>query len=111
MAVMNAGENGPVPPRALDAIGARDIDSTPHAIAMSYAPAITPCAAKCTACWLDPHCRSTVVAGTDQGRPAATQALRVTFVLCSPLCVTQPPMTSSTVAGSMPLRSISAFST
>ncbi len=30
----------------------------------SYAPAITPWAAKCAACWLDPHCRSIVVAGT-----------------------------------------------
>ena len=32
--------NGPVPPRAFDDIGARVIDSTPHAIAMSYAPAM-----------------------------------------------------------------------
>ena len=30
------------------------------------------------------------------GRPAATQALRVTLVLCSPTWVTHPPMTSST---------------
>ena len=31
----NDGLNGPVPPFAFDAIGARVIDSTPHAIAMS----------------------------------------------------------------------------
>ncbi len=30
-----AGLNGPMPPRAFDDIGARVIDSTPHAIAMS----------------------------------------------------------------------------
>ncbi len=43
----NSPLNGPAPPRAFDDIGARVIDSTPHAIAMSYAPAITPCATKC----------------------------------------------------------------
>jgi len=51
----NAFENGPVPPRAFDDIGLRVIDSTPHAIAMSYAPAITPWATKWTACCDDPH--------------------------------------------------------
>ena len=54
------------------------------------------------ACWDEPHCRSTVVAGTLWGRPAATQALRVTLVLCSPTWVTHPPITSSMVAGSIP---------
>ena len=29
------------------------------------------------ACWLDPHCRSIVVAGTVSGKPAASTALRV----------------------------------
>ena len=64
-----SGLNGPIPPRAFDDIGARVIDSTPHAIPMSYAPAITPCATKCAACCDDPHCRSTLVAGTLHGRP------------------------------------------
>ncbi len=59
------------------------------------------------ACWDEPHWRSTVVAGTCWGRPAATQALRVTLVLCSPAWVTQPPMTSSTSSGSTPVRSTS----
>ena len=55
----------------------------------------TPAAAKCMACWEEPHWRSTVVAGTLWGSPAATQALRVTLVLCSPTWVTHPPITSS----------------
>ena len=38
----NAGLNGPTPPRALLDIGARVMDSTPQAIARSYAPAMTP---------------------------------------------------------------------
>ena len=95
----NSGLNGPVPPRAFDDIGARVIDSTPHAIPMSYAPAITPCATKCAACCDEPHCRSTLVAGTLHGSPAATHALRVTLQPCSPDCVTQPPTTSSTQRG------------
>ena len=80
----NAGLNGPVPPRAFDDIGARVIDSTPHAIARSYAPAITPWATKCIACCDEPHWRSTLVAGTCGGSPPATQALRVTLQPCSP---------------------------
>src|ERR1700676_2236015 len=62
------------------------------------------------ACWEDPHCRSTVVAGTLWGRPAATQPLRVTLVPCSPDWVTQPPITSSTVSGSTPVRPTSVVS-
>jgi hypothetical protein len=69
---------------ALVPIGTRLIDSTPAAITTSYAPAITPCAAKCSACWLDPHCRSTVVPQTVSGKPAASAALRPTFRPCSP---------------------------
>ena len=101
-----SGLNGPVPPRAFDDIGARVIDSTPHAIAMSYAPAITPCATKCAACCDEPHCRSTLVAGTLHGSPAATHALRVTLQPCSPDWVTQPPTTSSMTPGSKSLRSM-----
>ena len=106
-----SGLNGPVPPRAFDDIGARVIDSTPHAIPMSYAPAITPCATKCAACCDEPHWRSTLVAGTLHGRPAATHALRVTLQPCSPDWVTQPPTTSSTSAGSKSLRSTIVRST
>ena len=49
--------------------------STPAAITTSYAPAITPCAAKCSACCDDPHWRSTVVPGTDSGKPAASSGV------------------------------------
>src|SRR4051794_14682289 len=101
----NSPLNGPSPPRAFDAIGARVIDSTPHAIPMSYAPASTPCATKCAACCDEPHWRSTLVAGTDDGNPPATHALRVTLQPCSPDCVTHPPTTSSYRAGSTSLRS------
>ena len=57
-------------------IGTRLMTSTPAAITTSYCPAMTPWAAKCSACWDDPHWRSMVVAGTDSGKPAASTALR-----------------------------------
>ncbi len=71
-------------PMTFASIGTRVIDSTPAAIAMSYAPEMTPCAAKCAACCDEPHWRSTVVAGTDSGRPAPSHALRPMFSDCSP---------------------------
>src|SRR5579862_1760237 len=85
--------------------------SMPAAITTSYAPAITPCAAKCAACWDEPHWRSTVVPTVDSGKPAASAALRATLMPCSPTCMTQQMITSSTSAGSTSLRSTSAFST
>src|SRR6266545_8077582 len=84
-------------------IGTRVIDSTPPATARSACPAMTAAAAKCTACWLDPHCRSSVVPGTDSGQPAASAALRPTFQDCSPTCDTTPQTTSLTSAGSSPV--------
>jgi hypothetical protein len=69
-----------------------------------------PWATKWTACCDDPHWRSTLVAGTVQGKPAATHALRVTLQPCSPVWVTQPPTTSSIRSGSAPVRSRSALS-
>jgi len=63
-----------LPSGTLDHIGTRLMDSTPQATAMSYAPEMTPWAAKCTACWEEPHWRSTVVAGTDSGSPAERAA-------------------------------------
>ena len=60
----------PTCPSAIDApIGTRVMTSTPAAMTMSYAPAITPCAAKCADCCDEPHWRSTVVAGTVSGKP------------------------------------------
>ncbi len=80
-------------------IGVRVMTSTPAATTTSYAPAMTPCAAKCIDCWLEPHWRSTVVAGTDSGQPAASTALRPMLSDCSPTCITQPMITSSTSRG------------
>ena len=51
-------------PAGREPIGTRLIDSTPQAMTMSYAPAMTPWAAKWAACWLEPHWRSMVVPGT-----------------------------------------------
>ena len=98
----------PGPLRMVAPIGTRVIDSTPAATTTSYAPAITPWAAKCRACWPDPHCRSTVVPGTVSGNPAARAALRARFRPCSPVWLTQPAMTSSIRAGSRSLRSTRA---
>ena len=89
-------------------IGVRDMTSTPPATATSYCPLSTPAAAKWTACWEDPHCRSTVVPGTDSGHPAERTAVRAMSKVCSPTCDTQPQTTSSTTTGSMPVRSTSA---
>ncbi len=65
---------------------------------------MTAWAAKCMACCELPHWRSMLVAGTDWGSPAATQALRVTLQPCSPDWVTFPPTTSSMRSGSTPVR-------
>ena len=70
---------------------------------------MTPWAAKWAACWDEPHWRSTVVPGTVSGQPAASTALRAMLTLCSPTCMTQPMTTSSTTAGSIPVRSASAL--
>ena len=70
---------------------------------------MTPWAPKWRACWEEPHCRSMVVAGTDSGKPAASTALRAMLRDCSPTCMTQPMITSSTRAGSRSLRSTRAF--
>src|SRR5436190_5190777 len=71
---------------------------------------MTPWAAKWADCWEDPHWRSTLVPTTDSGKPAASAALRPMFRPCSPVCMTQPMITSSTSAGSRSLRCTSALS-
>ena len=50
--------------------------STPPPITTSWTPEATSAAPKLTACWAEPHWRSTVVAGVSTGRPACSQALR-----------------------------------
>ena len=83
-------------------IGTRLIASTPQAIATSTTPDPTSDAARPVACWLEPHCVSTVVAAVVRGSPAASHAVRVMLNACSPAWLTQPPTTCSTSVGSMP---------
>jgi hypothetical protein len=110
--VVSADPDGFAPWVPIDEpIGTRLIDSTPPATTTSYWPLTRPAAAKCTDCWLDPHWRSTVTPGTLSGQPAASTALRAMSKVCSPNWLTQPQITSSTAAGSMPERSASARST
>jgi hypothetical protein len=90
-------------------IGTRLIASTPQAIATSTTPEPMSDAARPVACWLEPHCVSTVVAAVVMGRPAPSHAVRVRLNACSPTWLTTPPMTCSMRAGSMPVRSIKAF--
>ena len=82
--------------------------STPAATTRSWVPDSTPCAAKCTACCEEPHCRSMVTPGTPSGSPADSQAFRAMSMDCGPTCETQPMMTSSTADGSAPVRVISS---
>ena len=90
-------------------IGMRLITSTPQARATSTTPLPTSAVARLVACWLLPHCVSTVVAAVVRGRPALSQAVRVMLNACSPTWLTQPPTTWSISAGSMPVRSMMAF--
>ncbi len=92
-------------------IGMRLIDSTPHATATSTTPPATSAVARFVACCEEPHWVSTVVAATDMGSPAVSQAVRVTSKDCSPTWLTQPPTTWPTSDGSMPVRSTSSRST
>ena len=92
-------------------IGTRDIISTPPETTRSSWPDQTAAAALKFVCIEEPHCRSTVVPATDTGQPAVSATLRPMFQACSSTCVTQPHWTSSTSAGSTPLRVTSAFTT
>ena len=60
-----------------------------------------------SACWPDPHLMSSVVAPVVSGRPFCSHALRAIPADCSAIWYTQPVMTLSTCAGSIPLRAIS----
>jgi hypothetical protein len=46
-----------------------------------------------------------LVAGISRGRPAASQAFRVTFIACIPTWLTHQPITRPTTAGPLPERS------
>src|SRR5579875_584930 len=49
--------------------------------------------------------------GTDSGSPADSQAFRAMSIAWGPICETQPMITSSTAAGSTPVRETSSAST
>src|SRR5262245_2911122 len=74
-------------------------------------PAATAWAAKWTACWLEPHMRLSVTAGTCTGKPARSTPSLPTLAPCSSTCVTVPVMTSSIFAGSIRTRSASPWRT
>src|SRR5919112_1242554 len=101
----------PGPFLTLEPSGTRLMTSTPQATATSTAPAPTSEAARLVACCDDPHWLSTVVAATERGSPAVSQAVRATLNDCSPTWVTHPPTTWPTRAGSTPVRSTSAART
>src|SRR3954465_5360854 len=77
----------------------------PPATIRSAVPDMMACAPKETACWLDPHCRSTVTPGTSSGYPAASQESLAMLPACGPIASTQPAITSSTAPGSTSTRS------
>src|SRR5699024_1175158 len=92
-------------------IGTRVMDSTPPATTTSWYPDSTTATAKLSACCDEPHWRSIVTPLTVSGQPADSAAVRAMSPACSPPCVTQPQITSSTTDGSTPARSTSPFNT
>jgi len=71
-------------------MGARDMDSTPPAIANSASPQRMARAAMPTASIPDPQSRFTVVPGTSTGSPASRPDMRATLRLSSPAWLAQP---------------------
>ena len=90
--------------------GARDIDSTPPAIANSISPLAIARNAVPIASMPEAHSRLRVTPGMLEGRPASNSAIRATLRLSSPAWLAQPRNTSSTALQSTEgLRSISAL--
>ncbi|RMS04880.1 hypothetical protein ALP75_201052 [Pseudomonas syringae pv. actinidiae] len=90
--------------------GARDIDSTPPAIASSISPEAMARNAVPMASMPDAHRRLRVTPGTLVGRPASKAAMRATLRLSSPAWLAQPKNTSSISSQfTEGLRSISAL--
>lgn len=81
-------------------MGTLVIDSTPPAMTMSCVPDMTAWAAKWIACWLEPHCLSTVVPGTLRGRSEERTHDLAKLPAFSETWETQPKITSSTSLGS-----------
>jgi hypothetical protein len=91
--------------------GARLMLSTPPETNSSPSPARMACMALRTASSPEPQSRFTVCPGTVTGSPASRLAMRPTLRLSSPAWLAQPKITSSTVDGSIPVRSTSARTT
>ena len=90
--------------------GARDIDSTPPAIASSISPLAIARKAVPMASMPEAHRRLRVTPGILSGSPASSNAMRATLRLSSPAWLAQPRKTSSTALQSTDgLRSISAL--
>ena len=85
--------------------------STPPASTRSWVPEAISAAAISTAVWAEPQRRSSTVAGTSNGYPAWSQALRATLRDCSPNGAVQPTTRSSTTSGATPADSSSAMYT
>ncbi|VFT18435.1 Uncharacterised protein [Pseudomonas aeruginosa] len=102
-------------PKALSALpityGARDIDSTPPAMASSISPQAMARNAVPMASIPEAQRRLRVTPGTLSGKPASSSAMRATLRLSSPAWLAQPRNTSSNADQSTPgLRSTRAFS-
>ncbi|MNQ57339.1 hypothetical protein D3C85_714910 [compost metagenome] len=90
--------------------GARDIDSTPPAIASSISPLAMARNAVPIASMPEAHRRLRVTPGMLCGKPANSNAMRATLRLSSPAWLAQPRNTSSTAFQSTPgLRAIRAL--
>src|SRR6187397_173570 len=90
--------------------GMFDMDSTPPATIASASPAAIMCCASTIDCSPDPQSRFTVNAGTRSGTPARSAATRATLT-ASGGCAMLPTMTSSSSAGSNPVRARSSAMT
>src|SRR5260221_2859681 len=84
------------------------MDSTPPAMSSSASPTATARAPSPTAMRPEPHSRFTVPPGTLTGRPASSALMRATLRLSSPAWFAHPSSTSSTAAGSTPVRRTSS---
>ena len=73
---------------ATDRQQAHGLDAT--ASTTSSAPLAMSAIAVFTACWLLPHCASTVVAATSSAPPWLSQAVRVMFIACAPTLLMHP---------------------
>ena len=85
--------------------GAAGLSPFASARSRSIEPPFTSALIRLFACWPDPHWVSIVVPPQVQSSPSESQDCRVMLLLCSPACVTQPPMICSTSLGSIPARS------